>query len=119
MKKEIKYWSERVVAIFVCVIAYNVLDHFHVRPWYPSKDIGLFSMLLTWTITFYGGDYLIRKHDGYLLKRRIKKLAKQLAKFYGLNEKELDMKSAHLEYDKETGIMEVVIEHKKEQEEEE
>lgn len=107
--EQVKYWGEKLWYITVCNVSQMALVHFKVL---PNKPLPFLWLFVAWLITFFGGDYLISKHDKYLFKRKVKKLAKEVAKFEGIDSNDFDYDNIEVIEDKETGIVEVVIKNK-------
>lgn len=104
---------EQAWYVLVCGVSGILLTRNHIYP-FNHHTVPLWGAIVAWFATFFLGDYLINKHEQYLWKKKVMKLAKQLAEYQGIDPDTLDFKNITAEYDEETGIMEVIIEEKKE-----
>jgi hypothetical protein len=69
LKQMIREIAESYLYYIACLVVYFILVHFHVRPYYPQKHFGFWTIMLTIAVTMYGGGFLIKKYERYLLKR--------------------------------------------------
>jgi hypothetical protein len=95
---EILWYPVSISSVWWVLAEYGILDG-HINFW---------LVVLAWVITYSLGDYLIETHERYLLKRRIMKVAKQVAEYEGIDPKSLDYKDLIITVDEE-GYMEVEI----------
>ena len=102
-KSAAKSIGETLLYVYSCLAAYHLLQHFGI-----IGEVGFFQMLITWVLTFVGGDYLIARSDEWLLKRRIMKTAREVAKFQGIDPKSLKYNDIKITKD-ENGVMDIEI----------
>jgi hypothetical protein len=110
-KEYIKNALELIFYGFAIATAYNVLTHFGI-----INEVHFGWYLLAGFIAFFGGDYLIEIHERWLLKRKIMKLAREVAKYEGIDPKSLSFDDIKISIDEE-GYMEVEIQVNKQGEE--
>ena len=113
MKRLLSRNTESIIYICIVTMIYHLLS-----TWLPLPSLANFGFLLLfciWFLTLTIGDYLIARYEDFLLRRKIMKLAKQVANYEGIDPKKLDLKNVQITLDKE-GYMEVEIQVNKENE---
>lgn len=102
---ELIWYAVAVNAAWYALVEYGILKS-------PSEVHWAF-IGMAWLIAFFVGDILIDKHETYLLKRKIMKLAREVAKYEGIDPDSLDYSDLRVIIDEE-GYMEVEIKVNKE-----
>lgn len=102
-KSVAKSVGETLLYVYSCLAAYNLLQHFNI-----IGELSFFQMLVVWVFTFVGGDFLIARNDEWMLKRRIMKTAREVAKFQGIDPKSLKYDDIKITTD-ENGVMDIEI----------
>jgi hypothetical protein len=110
-KEYIKNALELIFYGFAIATVYNVLIHFGI-----INEVHFGWYIFAAFIAFFGGDQLIAMHERWLLKRKIMKLAKEVAKYEGIDPKSLNYDDIKITIDEE-GYMEVEIQVNKQGEE--
>jgi hypothetical protein len=86
--------------------AWAILVHFHYAD--KPEDMEWYWFFLILIVTFFGGEYLITKHDKWLWKRKVMKVARKVAEYQGLDPDTLDFKDFDV-VETEDGIIEIII----------
>jgi hypothetical protein len=91
---------------FILNLSWFILASFNLVD--PPGSFNFLTMVIIWLIVFFLGDYLIAKHDAYLFKRKIMKIARQVARLEGIDPKDLDYDDIKINVDEE-GYMDIEI----------
>lgn len=111
MKAGLIEWSKDIGETLVYV--YSIMIAYHVGIYYGVFDkLSIISLIITYAIAYLGGNYLIDKHDRFLFKRKVKKIAKQLAIYHGYDPKTFDYSNFDIREDYESGVIEVTVKQK-------
>lgn len=102
-KSTAKSIGETLIYVYTCLFAYEILKNFGYL-----KELNFFWMVATWVITFVGGDFLIARNNKWLMKRKIMKVAKEIAKSQGINPKQIKHSDIKVTMDKD-GLMDIEI----------
>lgn len=94
---------------FLGGMAWRVLKFYGVM---PDKEVAFGWIMLAVVIASLGSEFIGACIDRFLIKREIKKVARELAIFQGKDPKNLDYKAMKVTKD-ENGIIEVEIMEKK------
>jgi hypothetical protein len=78
LKNMMKSVMKSYFYLAVCAIAYLILIHFHVRPYYPAERVGFFSLWVSYFLTLSIGDFVCKRVDKYFIKRKAVKVAKAM-----------------------------------------
>lgn len=103
MKNIISDYFESLLYMAICLIVYNILVHYHIRPYYPRAELGFWSTMITWCVTLYGGEFIARKVDRYLLKRDAIKV------IIGLGHKKSDIEKIEIFRDGDAEVVEIIL----------
>ena len=106
MKETLKFWFECTFYSIFLNVVWWVMIHYHLAD--SPDDIGDLGWFIVFCTTFFGGNYFIRIHDKYRWKKKVMKLARQVAEYQGIDPKTLDFEDFDVIED-EDGIIEIII----------
>lgn len=113
--KTFKGLIETTWYVLSILVVWTLLGHYTFID--QMNEINFFVGLFVWSIVWFVGGLLIDMHEEHLLKKRIRKAARQIALYEGIDPKDLNYDDIKISYD-ENGIMEIeinVTEKKKEE----
>lgn len=92
----------------VCLVSARILQYVGVL---PAFELTTWRLVLVGLGTYLGGGLLIDYYEEWLFRSHVMKVAREVAKFQGVDPKKIKYKNVRIIEETEDGIMEVEIDY--------